>query len=291
MNTFSKFIFNYAPSIFTGLGIAGVGATAYLAYRSAGKIAEEIEDKTEMVIESAGEQPVYSTIEPEGKELAWIYAKHISPVAAVGLFTMYCIFESNHINVNRETMLIGALAGAYEYREEVKKAIGEENEKEIFKAVQKKRAVQDISDMEHPPFDYDDGKAWCYEPITKQFFKASPERLLNAEMNLNKYLNSSNAGIAFNEFLSYLGCKPSKEIDPRFGWWGCDITGTWDWNWSFFTPGGNPWVNIDTELVDFDGHEVTMITYDVQPDINPGMFQEEPEQYEEKPKKGVVIKH
>lgn len=91
----------HSPAIFTGVGIVGLGATAYLAYKSKDKVevvVEEIERKNELNI------PV------DKVEVAKGIAEAIYQPVLVGGASITCILLAHRIQHKRILTLAGALA-------------------------------------------------------------------------------------------------------------------------------------------------------------------------------------
>lgn len=91
----------HSPAIFTGVGVVGLGATAYLAYKSRDKVeavVEEIERKNDLEI------PINKM------EVAKDMAEAIYQPVVVGAASVTCILLAHKIQSNRIKTLIGALA-------------------------------------------------------------------------------------------------------------------------------------------------------------------------------------
>ena len=91
----------HSPAIFTGVGIVGLGATAYLAYKSRDKVeavVEEIERKNDL------EQEVSKV------EVARDIAEAVYQPVLVGALSITCILMAHRIQHKRILTLAGALA-------------------------------------------------------------------------------------------------------------------------------------------------------------------------------------
>jgi hypothetical protein len=91
----------HSPAIFTGVGVIGLGATAYLAYKSRDKVeavVNEIERKNDLEI------PVNKV------EVAKDIAEAIYLPVAVGALAVTSILFAHNIQNNRIKMLVGTLA-------------------------------------------------------------------------------------------------------------------------------------------------------------------------------------
>ena len=90
-----------SPAILTGVGIVGLGATAYLAYKS--------RDKVEAIVEDI-EQKRADEVEVDKVEVAKDIAEAIYLPVTVGALSVTAIFMSYRIQNNRIAILAGALA-------------------------------------------------------------------------------------------------------------------------------------------------------------------------------------
>ena len=90
-----------SPAILTGVGIVGLGATAYLAYKS--------RDKVEAIVEDI-EQKRADEVEIDKVEVAKDIAEAVYLPVAVGALSVTAIFMSYRIQNNRIAILAGALA-------------------------------------------------------------------------------------------------------------------------------------------------------------------------------------
>jgi hypothetical protein len=91
----------HSPAIFTGVGIVGLGATAYLAYKSRDKVeavVDEIERKRDL------DQPV------DKLEVAKGLTEALYQPVAVGAASIACILLAQKIQNNRIKTLIGVVA-------------------------------------------------------------------------------------------------------------------------------------------------------------------------------------
>lgn len=103
-NTFAKVsmkLAKHSPAIFTGVGIVGLGATAYLAYKSRDKVeavVDEIEKNNEL------ETPVSKVFIARG------IAEAVYQPVVVGAASITCILLAHRIQNKRILTLAGALA-------------------------------------------------------------------------------------------------------------------------------------------------------------------------------------
>jgi hypothetical protein len=91
----------HSPAIFTGVGVVGLGATAYLAYKS--------RDKVETVVEKI-EDKRHAGQEVNKAEVARDIAEAIYQPVLVGAASVTCILLAHRIQHKRILTLAGALA-------------------------------------------------------------------------------------------------------------------------------------------------------------------------------------
>lgn len=91
----------HSPAIFTGAGIVGLGATAYLAYKS--------RDKVEAVVEKIEEKRAMGE-EVNKAEVAKDIAEAVYKPVVVGAASVACIVMAHRIQHKRILTLAGALA-------------------------------------------------------------------------------------------------------------------------------------------------------------------------------------
>jgi len=91
----------HSPAIFTGVGVVGLGATAYLAYKS--------RDKVEYVVEAVEERRENNE-EVNKTEVAMAMAEAIYQPVVVGVASVTCILMAHRIQHKRILTLAGALA-------------------------------------------------------------------------------------------------------------------------------------------------------------------------------------
>lgn len=239
-----KFTEKNLPTILSVLASIGVVGTGVLAYKTGKKVEEE---NALGVIESKS---------------AWKY--YIPPVVC-GTATIACIIASDRIHFNRETALAAALTfwktNYNDLDKKIVETLGEDKAKEIKADIQKDHMEK------NPPTEKllansGDGKFLCYEPYTEQWFRASKEQLLWAELTANK-LFATKGGVKLNDVLElYPGCKRVPAGD-KIGWFlddfGC-------YNASYFFPGvGHQWIEIAPQLGQVDGRDVMVLEYSLNP--------------------------
>ena len=255
-----NFIFQNSDKLLMAGGILGIFGTAISASIATSKAGHDIRVENHEMVTNCSKwlTPL------EKVRLGW---KYYIPSAIFAAGGVSCILWLNHIHIEKQVALSSALLMSYKYRDKVKELYDDDK---VIRSIQKDIAVENFTKGEEgmPEPDLKKGEYLYYEPISKQFFVADENRILEAELVVNKTL-SRNWEVRFDEYLEYLGLKPSEE-DYTIGWFATDNDGYWDWNWSFTDSGMSPWVSIKTEtFTDEYGRKVECLTYNINPDYNP----------------------
>ncbi|QFP95010.1 hypothetical protein SEA_NAPOLEONB_42 [Arthrobacter phage NapoleonB] len=202
-----KALVDHAPSILTGIAVAGVATTAVMAVRATPEAIRKIDIAEDFKGEKLTPREVFQE--------TWLF---YVPAAATGIVTVSCIVGANHIS-NRRT---AALAGAYsliersysDYQEYVKKEFGERK----AEAVHTKIAEETVQKMPESLLIVPDeeGRVRCLETFTQQFFWCDHETLRKAENDIN-YLIINDSYASLNDFYERVGL-PHTEIGEELGW-------------------------------------------------------------------------
>lgn len=255
-----KFAKDHLPTILSCSAVAGVIGTGVLSYRAANKVAAVQQDYCSFSINEDGEPELSIMTEKETFKNTWKY--YIPPVAC-GAVTIACIVMAEKIHLNNESALAAALA-IWEAKynkldEKMVEALGVDKANEL-----KREIVDDDIRENHPPKEFieNDGKMLCYEPYTKQWFRASKEQLLWAELTANKMF-ATKGGVKLNDVLElYPGCK-RMPAGNKIGWFLDDFG---NYNAAYFFPGvGHQWIEIAPQLRTINGIEVMALEYSLNP--------------------------
>lgn len=250
------FLQKHGPSILTGLSMLGVVATGYLTHRADRKI---IGDACEAILfEDDADIPVDVTV---GRVMRKHWKNYILP-ASVGVATMACSLGANQWHLSKEGALTAAALMYKTSGEELEKALKEKfGEEEVAEV--KKKIAEAKDDKERPPWEAkhpDKMKIW--EPYSKQWFWASQQQLLWAEIMINKMI-CQQWKVSLNDLLNIYGLRGKKEFDD-IGWSYDDECYTQTWacggrmmgNWIGFSP---------ILKTGTDGEEYFEMDYEVHP--------------------------
>lgn len=239
------------PEILTAANVLGVGVTAWLMHRATRKADIILSAEYKKRIENGDD--TYISFKDETK-LTW--RCYLLP-ATVGVATISASIASNRASAKKisEAVAIGAL-----YADRVQALEGKIEEKlgndELIKTRDeiKKHGLTDTQEL----------KMLCYEPESKQWFRATQQDLLMAEIVANKIFQNEGR-LTLNQWLRLLpGCK-SKPWGDRWGWWHSDPDGEADYCWSGYR-GGEPWIDIQPILESKQsGEQYLCIGYGMHP--------------------------
>lgn len=204
-------ISRHSPEILTGIGIAGMLTTTFLAVKATPKALELMEAKKK-------EQHTDKLTVPDVIRTTW---KCYIPAAVTGVASTACLIGASSVHVKRNA----ALATAYkisetalaEYREKVVETIGEKKEKTVREKVAAKR-ISDNPVSNNAIIVTEKGNTICFDPISARYFKSDIEKIKRTENELNKHLIHDMSGyISLNDFYDALGLEATS-IGDELGW-------------------------------------------------------------------------
>ena len=252
----TKYAKDHLPQALLGAAIGGAVATTGLTIYGTVKTVrtlDELEQNTQGVI------PAFNGHVDTLDKVKACY-KYWIPSAIMLGGTITCICELNKVHINKEAALT-AMAAMWkakygDLKEEVENA-GKSGKEIAGKAVEKeiKRAASDTGrDLQ-----LSDGQFLCWEPYSRQFFKATSQQLLWAELTANKeYANQGY--LSLNDFLMLLPGTKQCTFGDNFGWFpGCDTK-----NQVSFV--NKEFIDISSSLQKIDGQECSVLNYSVPMD-------------------------
>lgn len=184
-----QFISNNSPSILTGIGVAGVATTAYLAAKAGYKSAHEII-----------EHETYrgATLSPKEKiQRTW---KNFIPAAGVGVTSALAIVGSQRISSRRTATLASLYSltdrAFTEYRERAVDVLGKRKAVQVQDEIAESRVKTDLKDLDESKILFTGGgETLCYDMYTGRVFYGDIEKIRKAQ-------NDFNAGIITNMYAS-----------------------------------------------------------------------------------------
>lgn len=200
-----------SPTILSGIAVAGVLSTAYLAAKAALKANERIkrlEDRPEF-----DENSKFSN--KEKLQLSW---KYYVPAAASGSATIACIIGANQIGLRRHAAMVGAYTLAEtafrEYKEQVVAEVGDIKER----GIRDKVAIQQMekTPVKDAQIIITGSDEWCFDTYTGRYFRSDIETIRRAENEINHRIYGE-MYIAHNEFYELVGLAETA-VGEQVGW-------------------------------------------------------------------------
>lgn len=258
------------PSILTGVAVAGVVETTILAVKATPKALDILEE-----MHTSEKKDGTPWNKKDDIKATW---KCYIPSAIAGGITVACILGANQAHLSKEAGIIAAYSLLGDKFSDYRERSGEKHDKKIMNGIKKDHISEAANEKPDTPLEV--GKMWVYEPESKQYFQATTEQILWAELTANKMF-ANQGWLSFNQFLDLLPGAKKVPWGNFTGWYSIDEDGTWDYNWSFY-PGGTPWIDIQPQIATDD--DVMILAYGMHPGDCPDPHDiEEPEQFQEKP--------
>lgn len=246
-------------TLFTGLSMFGVAATAGMAAHDA-KRAEEL--------------PEDSTIKTK---MIYIGKNYWRTIVVCGS-TVIAIGVSHKIGTKQVVMITSIAAGTQQlysrYDDKIKEFLGEEKRDEIKKAVIKDNAEGTMVKYSKMDIEHGEDEEFFYEPITDQYFYSTKERILKAQVEINRRFHNdpedfesqenqcTMAGVNINDWLELIGAETVDYGKAKFGWFWGDGDGFWDYNWSFF---GGPFISVSFDEITEGDDKYYILDYGPMP--------------------------
>lgn len=245
-----------APDILTAFNVLGVFATGWTMHKATKKATAYLESEKAKRKE---ENPDFTDFSAKEKLLlTWKF--YIWPFVT-GALTIGSSIASNRISSTRLAESAAMTALLSDKVEKLEAKIEEKYGKEELDKAKKEIHDEQLAGTENGL----NGEMLCYEPVSKQYFKATQQQLLMAELTANKMFQNDHY-VRFNDFLELLGCKRNASVED-YSWVMGDIDGDADFNWSFYK--GEPWIDIQPRMIKVNGKYVLEIAYGMWPMESP----------------------
>jgi hypothetical protein len=218
-----KFVTDNSPTILTGIGVAGVVATAFLTGKASIK-AHQILEEEALKVALSGDRSIRREDLEDCRELLTpkeqvnlVWREFVPPVL-MGAATIAAIIGANQIGTRRTA----ALAAAYtlsekasnEFREKVKERLGSQKVQEIKDEIAQERVNKDHG---AEIVIIGDGKVKCLEMYTGRYFMIRSVEDLKAAQNKINYDINNNMYASLSDFYDYLDI-PHTSYSDEVGW-------------------------------------------------------------------------
>ena len=223
----------HGPEILTGIGVVCFIATPVLAVKATPKALDELDNErrrrkmdaleSRKVNRETDSDAVDAIVEETSKLKPLDYIKCTwklyMPAVTTGVMGIACIVGSTSVSMRRNASLVAACALTEtrfsDYKEQVKKVLGDKKEKDVRSAV----AEEELK--AHPVsqsnvIDTGKGETLFYDPICSNYYRSDisyVERCIN--MLNHQLLYDEN--VVMNDFYDLLGIEPSKAGED-LGW-------------------------------------------------------------------------
>ena len=208
----AKFLVNEnSTTVLTGVGVAGVITTAYLAGRSSFKAADILREVEEL-------REAHDETEPlTGLDKVRVVWKVYIPPALVCVGTIASVIAANRLASRKIAALVVASGiserALKEYKERVVEKFGESEDRKIHEEIAQNRVEREFVNTEVIVLG---GDVLCMDMLTGRHFTSSYEAIMRAENVINRELVNFCAA-SLSEFFDELGV-PATTFTDTHGW-------------------------------------------------------------------------
>lgn len=242
--TAEKFVIDNSPAILSGLAVAGVVSTAYLAVKATFRAAQEIRAEEDALL-------LHPTLTPMKNKykLKLIWRLYI-PAVGTGALTIASIIGSNRIGAARATALAAAFkiseSAFDEYKTKVIEKIGEKKESVVRDEIAQNRVNQIPAGKE---VIFVGGTQLCFDMFSGRSFMADLETLRQAQNTLNHRI-LSDFYASLSDYYDLIGLPPIGMSD-EVGWNSDKLL---ECTYSGVLHEGKPMIAIDFSVVPIRGY-------------------------------------
>ena len=221
-------ISKHSPEILTGIGIAGMITTTFLAVRATPKALELIEEKKDELnnkqveerLDKNGDLRDYKEITklkfPDLFKATW---KCYIPAAVTSVVSIACLVGASSVHIKRnavhDTTYKLSETALTEYKEKVIETIGEKKEEVIRDKVNKDR-IEKNPVSKNNVIITDKGNTLCYDHMSGRYFKSDIDKI-NKAVNVINNLILHDFYASLNDLYSELGLY-TVSLGDKLGW-------------------------------------------------------------------------
>lgn len=244
-----------SPTIFTALGLAGLGISVYSAYKAGIKIDKIVKEKKEDLKDVDPEDK--DTKRQVTKEMAMGIAKEAAPVVVSTFATGFCIISAHKISAKRIAVLSAAYAISEgklkDLSEKNIEILGEKKARSIKDAVVKDKMKKKDPGCPERRDVYMTGRGdvLCMDLYTGKEFYSSYNKIESAINRLSADVVQENY-VSLNDLFEHLELNFRPQMGDDFGW-----------NVEDLVRGMLP-ITISAQVTD-DGLPILCLDYDISP--------------------------
>jgi hypothetical protein len=235
-----------SPTILTGLSVAGLISTSILAVKGTPKALRLLDEESLRLLDEGHN----ANISLSKWDIIRITYKCYIPAMAVGCASIFCIIQSNAINMRRNAALAGIYAitetAFKEYQSKIVETIGKNKELNVRDEISADRIKANPPGKTEVIFT-GKGEVLCYDSLTGRYFKSSVEHIKQSINKLNRQL-MNDMFITLNELYYEIGLSDTV-LGESLGW---------------NVDNGLIEINFSTQMSE-DGEPCLVLNYEVSP--------------------------
>lgn len=217
-NKVTKVINKNSPTILTGLGVTGVFATGYMAYKAGPKAHYILENyhRDKELTDPDDKEAKRAILKETAKDLLPV----LIPPVGMAIATTACIIGGNRISSKRVAVLSAAYSIAdsrlKDYQEKMLETLGEEKTQKVKEAIAKDHLKKNQPTVDTPVYLTGDGNVLCLDSYSRRFFSSNAEKIGQAINKLSADI-MSDMYVSLNDFYDEIHLERTPMGDD-FGW-------------------------------------------------------------------------
>lgn len=252
----SKYMDENSPALLTGATVAGIFATAWMAFKAGPKAQTIIDAHREYFSDGHDDRTEKEEVREETKELVKELAPVLLPPVGMAIATSAFAISSNKISSKRLAVLSAAYtmteSALKDYQNKVEELFDEKKVNKIKESIAKDKMDKNPLTPNTDVIITNNGDVLCMDDYSGRYFRSNAQKIGNAINELTADLQSD-MYVSLNEFYDKLGLQRIPMGDD-FGWRTDDLNrGSLDINM--------------TALLTEDKQPCLVITYDLYPSV------------------------
>lgn len=208
----------HRATILTGLGVAGLWTTAWMAYKAGPRARDILKEKRKDIQDTRVDDTETK------RTIYWETVKEMAPILAppilLGGVSTACIIGSHTVSNHR----IAALSAAYtitdnalrEYKGKVTDLLGEKKAQQIRENISRDHVQKNPPPPDEQIIFTGDGDVLCLDEYSGRYFRSNAEKIGRVILKLSNEIQSE-MWISLNDFYAEIGLPPVK-MGEELGW-------------------------------------------------------------------------